>query len=139
MKISIRPEDCKFHIDEENRKVVCIIENTQWKLNQFLDDNNDAYLYWRAFDVQMPNRFIGIATCTPEDEWNEAFGRRLAYIRAKRSFYNEFFNAANKYINNIDSHLNKLIDSLNAFGKKISINYNKDERYVKTYLDKKEQ
>ena len=37
MKINIRPKDCRFIVDQEKRKVICIIDNTENKLFDFID------------------------------------------------------------------------------------------------------
>lgn len=135
MRINIKPENCKFHIDEKNRKVVCVLEDTEWKFENFLEDNDNGHLFnWYPKDVKIPNRFIGIASCSAEDPWDEKFGRRLAFTRAKRAFYKAFFAAADSYIDQINNKFNNLIEDLNAFGERISLNLDKDSKYIDEYL-----
>ena len=135
MRINIKPEDCKFHIDEKNRKVVCILEDTMWKLEEFLEDNkNTELLNMYPSDVQMPIRFVGIATCSPDDTWNEDFGKRIAFSRAKKAFYKSFFLTAESYVNKLDNQLALLISALNDFGESISKNLDKNTKYINDYL-----
>lgn len=134
-RINISPKDCKFIVNKEKRKIVCILENTDELLEDFIDGYTlDTLLFSRCKEVFLPNRFIGIATCSPEDEWDEEFGKRVAYTRMKNSFYKMFFNKANIYIDRVDKEINGLIELLNSLGDRVSANLSKDKQYIENHF-----
>ena len=70
----------------------------------------------------MPNRFIGIATCGPDDNWNEETERRIAYSRAKANLDKSFFKRARTYVNTVDDWLEDSVVKINRYGEKLSHN-----------------
>ena len=38
MRINIKQTDCRFYVDEAARKVVCVIPDTKYLLDNYLDD-----------------------------------------------------------------------------------------------------
>ena len=136
MKINITPEDCKFHVDEKNRKVVCILEGTEYLLREYIDDETEVGNFFGWHESQrLPNRFVGIATCAEGDKWDEAFGRRLAFLRAKRSFYKTMFAHGTQYFDHLYKTIERAMDTINALGAKVTRNVNHEEEYVDKYLN----
>ena len=81
----MKNEVCYF-IDKEKRTIVCKITGcaniARTRLNKLaphFDHYGDDYE-----NFLIPNEFVGVAKCAPEDEWNEEFGMKLALNRAKR-------------------------------------------------------
>ena len=122
-KYGIKMSDCKFYVDEANRTVVCVYEDTGDMLLEFIKAN----LRWKDFDtwfaidrmedeLWMPDSFRGKAVCAPEDTWNEEIGRKIAYSRMKTKCYKSFFRRANKLVRTIDKRLGEMIDKFNDFG-----------------------
>lgn len=138
MKINVRPQDCKFIINREAGKIVCIKEHTDELFASYLirDDRLcGTFRIYRDDDaLLMPNRFVGIATCSPDDEWDEEFGKKLAFMRMKRSLYKAFFSAAARFVDKVDMVQNYLVEKLNEFGAKVDANITNDEDYVNDYL-----
>ena len=137
MKINIRPSDCKFRVDEKNRKVVCVLEATENILRDYLDaetEVRDFFFGWHE-ELRLPNRFVGIATCAEGDTWDEAFGRRLAFLKAKRAFYKTMFSHANQYFDYLYKVIERAMDTMNLLGEKVTRNVNHEEQYVENYLD----
>lgn len=97
-----------FKIDKKNRVVVCIIETSAWDVFDKLDKYDLAY----GFDVkpQDTKRFVGVAKCAPEDEWDESYGKKLAEYRAstkRKNYVNRcLMNHADKIVNNINHLIN---------------------------------
>ena len=134
----IKMSDCKFYVDEENRTVVCVIPsctidadgNKRYLTDMVLDFIRehgmfsdfimyDAINFWRSTfskELQMPTSFIGKAVCATEDEWNEEFGKLIAFSRAKNKCYKSFFKRANKFIQALDRRLGDMIEAFNDFG-----------------------
>ena len=131
-RFNVKPEDCRYIVNEEKRKVICLIENTKYSFLNFA--NNNFVLAPECFDnpwgriytnvwghLVMPNRFCGIATCNENDEWNEETGRLIAYSRAKDKLNKSFFKRANYFVNTVDKHLNDAVDVLNRLGDRLEI------------------
>ena len=129
MKINITSDKARFIVNEEKRKVVCIFENTD---NMFIDYANknlqikpiQGIFYGRNFynQLRMPNRFVGVATCSPDDEFSVENGKLIAFSRAKDKVQKSFFKRANLYVNTLDKWLNESIDCINRYGSKLETN-----------------
>ena len=142
MKINIRKSDARFIVNPAKRKVVCIIDNTDDLFIDFAEDHNaffeSLYLPNKLFKkLKMPNRFIGIATCSPEDEWDEEKGRLIAFSRAKDSLNQSFFKRANFLIDTFDIWLNGLVERINNYGDKVSFNTERRHNRISEILDNK--
>ena len=127
MGTKIHRKDCKFIVKPEERVVLCIIEGRYIKdmlLDYIEDFEPSAVEVWpTGLDLRkrltMPRSFVGKATCSENDEWNEELGRKIAYSRAKNKLYTSFFKRANTFINEVDYKLNRMISHLNDFGAKL--------------------
>lgn len=134
MKINVKPtsENVRFIVQPERRKVVCIISDTKFLLSDFVDlwrNEWDAPLNITKI-MRMPDRFVGVATCDENDEWNEEIGKAIAFSRAKYKLHNSFFKRANTFVNECDRALSKLITSLNDYGEQLSMNADKREKWI---------
>ena len=121
----IKMSDCRFYVSERARTVICVIPETKYMVDDFIEDHfqfNDIDLYgaidYRHFmkELYMPNSFMGKAVCAPEDEWNEETGRLIACSRAKDKCYKSFFKRANKFVQTVDRRLGDAIEKFNNFG-----------------------
>lgn len=124
-KVGFSRKDCKFIVNPEKRTVVCIIEHTRHKCVDFINFNMPEYVYLGQIVKKgwMPDRFVGIARCGENDEWNEDFGRELAYRRAKEKFNRSFFKHANSVLNDLDDALDNLAVAINGYGTKANENH----------------
>lgn len=138
MKINIKPQDCKFYVNKEKRKIVCVLEGTRDLLTTFIECNDNADYFWLDKCLILPNRFVGIATCSTDDEWDEAFGRTLAFKRLKDSFYTAFFKHADKYADILNNKLNAIIEDFNNLGIKVEASISKREKEIENYFKARE-
>ena len=132
MKINITKDKARFIVNEDARKVVCIIDHTSNLFLSYADQNlkivPDCDHVWggessRLYPkLKMPNKFIGIASCNPEDEFSVETGKLIAFSRAKDKIHNSFFKRANIYVNTIDGWLSDAVESINNYGAKIELN-----------------
>lgn len=139
MKINITKDKARFIVNEDARKVVCIIDHTRYlfldyaKKNLRILPDCDAQWIGRTSclypKLEMPDKFIGIATCDPNDEFSIETGKLIAFSRAKDKIHNSFFKRANTYINTLDNWLSQAVESINRYGNKITINT--DRRHQK--------
>ena len=127
----IKMKDCRFYVDEDARTVVCVIPNTKYMVNNFIQENVrfrdvdfDEAIDFRNFSTElyMPNSFMGKAVCSVDDEWNENTGRLIAFSRAKDKCYKSFFKRANKFVQTVDRRLGDMIERFNDFGVKLEDN-----------------
>lgn len=136
----IKMSDCKFYVNEEEKTVVCVIPDTTFMLNDFINENfrfSDFDLgeaLWLGYkSYRMPRSFMGKAVCAAEDEWDEELGRMIAFSRAKDKCYRSFFKRANALVNTMDRRLNDMMNMLNDMGDKL---YEKREKLEHMIEDK---
>lgn len=137
MKHSIRKEDVKFVVDKEKRTVVCYVEGTQDMFQDFFEDNaaNGLWMpYELRKEVLMPDRFIGKAVCSVDDEWDEEKGKLIAYHRMKGLLNKAFFRAANTYFNSMDKFLDEFGEIVNAYGEKLYHNTERRKAKIKELI-----
>lgn len=134
-KINVHPEDCRYIVNKDKRKIVCLIENTENMFMNFANYNLEIpydcldAVWGRTTDapkhlckkLRMPKRFWGVATCAEEDEWDEEKGKLLAFSKAKDKLNTSFFKRANLYINTFDRSLNRATTLLNNLGSKLTL------------------
>lgn len=84
--------NCKYNaIDTANNWTGCRRidrRNVETRINE-----NKKYL--------IPNKFIGVAQCSPEDEWNEEVGKQIARDR----LLNKYHNSLNKALKKINADI----------------------------------
>jgi len=119
----------KYFINKEERTVVCVLEQCEYDFVDFVNrlDNPLTYAPPR-FSYRMPSTFRGRARCSKEDTWNEEYGKRLAYHRAKVAHDKSLFNHCNKLMNYIDKKSDELADTFALFGHKLSRNFERREK-----------
>jgi len=153
MKLTITMEDATFYVQEDKGKVVCVIPNTQGMARRFLEDNskispecdyyyalqnggNSSKLYK---ELEMPNRFVGVASCAEGDTFDEDLGRTIAFHKAKDKLYKSMFKKFNMFVNEIDSYIDELTTVINNFGAKLSENSARREKYIQTLVGSDEE
>jgi len=146
MKFNIKPSDAKYIIDEKNRVVVCRIENTRHLFQNFVNKNfkigpNCDEMLWVSTvrptlsdKLIMPNRFVGVAKCSQDDEWSEETGKLIAFSRAKDKLNKSFFKRANTYINCLDKWTNEAAATLRNIGNKLTINTQHRHNLIKSII-----
>ena len=100
----------EYKINKEKRTVVCIITTVNeipYKLRKYglADEDYDDI----DFDIRS---YRGIAKCSPADEWDETYGKRLAEYRAARARQIDVNTELKNYIKGIS----KCIDNLYDYG-----------------------
>ena len=97
----------EFKVNKEKRVIVCIITTfndietrlAKYKLgDEFYDEWDETRIY------------KGIAYCSPEDEWDESYGRHLAEYRAMKARQIDVNNELKKFIRNTSLCLDNLYD-----------------------------
>ena len=142
MKHSIRKEDVKYIVNPEQKKVVAYIEGTQWMFCDFVSENYPGTdMFWCNGNLEeklkMPNKFIGIATCSPDDVWNEETGRLIAFDRMKDNLNKSFFKRANTFVAEMERRLDLFCDRADAYGMKLETNMNRRKKVIAEVLGEK--
>lgn len=126
----VSKEDVIYIVDEKKRKVVAYVEGTKYELVNFINENKGILPDW--FDMPklhnkllMPDKFVGIATCSPDDEWNPEIGKLIAYHRMKTNMSKSFFKHAETYYKLMLKKVNETVDLINVYGNKLTANYNR--------------
>ena len=127
MKHSIKREDVKYFVNEEKRTVVAVLEGTKCLFTDFIYENDGLMSFhdhYYDFDNRylLPNRFVGIAKCSVNDEWNEQLGKLIAFDRLKEKVNNSFVKCANKYVEDIDKSINTFCNNTQAYLNKLASN-----------------
>lgn len=148
MKHSIRKDDVKYVIQPEQKKVVAYIEGTRNLFNDFVEENAGPWIdqdFWISDSqdfskkLEMPNKFVGVATCGPDDEWNEDTGRLIAFDRMKDSLNKSFFKRANTYVAAMEKALDDFCDKVNAYGAKLEHNTIRRKQVISKVLGDAEE
>lgn len=119
---NVSMKDATFYINEKKRTVTCVIDHTHSRFVDFVEEmipySSPSWLfnYRDQKKLEMPNKFVGIATCGENDEFSEEIGKKIAFSRAKDNLNRSFFKRADYFIKYIDSYLDTAIDKINRYG-----------------------
>ena len=78
----------------------------------------------------MPNKFIGVAHCGKNDEWNEDIGCTIAFSRAKDALLKSFWKRVETYFETLGKWYDEALDMANRLGEKFDINMEKRHAYI---------
>ena len=98
--------DIEFKVFEDKKTVVCRIWNCHMTAkNRIHKYTHDVTVYGTE---DIPDVFVGIARCAPEDEFDVEFGKKLALTRAKEKRGKAINEAIYSYIDDIQRGLRDL-------------------------------
>lgn len=113
----------KYVVNKEKRTCVALLEDTERdaivKINKMC--NKDArfaehaamFVYnWADSPYLIPNRFVGVAKCAVEDEWDEETGKAIA----KDRLLTKYHKTINKQILNF---LDRMLYVADAFAEEL--------------------
>ena len=126
-----QPEDCHFIVKKDEGKVICIIDDVKYDAYDYFNHCTPfSCAYYDIQNVQIPDRFVGIATCSKDDEWDEHIGRVIAYNRALKKYSKCFFKAINRLVNTIDDMLNRFTGEANNYGAKLAAAIDSSDNWI---------
>lgn len=116
----IKGFETKFKVDKERGIVTCIMTTTEDFLSRIIRYGFAEAFYrlplslddLREDDLDV-RKYVGVARCNPEDEWDEEYGKQLAEYRAALKRRNDI----NQEIENFCYRMNCHIDNLWFHGK----------------------
>ena len=151
MSFEIRREDCQFFVNKEKRTVVCVIEDTCYTFINTIEKNFPfSILHGNPFyqgakreallqKCVMPNRFVGRAVCSEDDEWDEEFGKHLAYVRCALKVHKSFMKRANKFYSYAHTWLNDIRKTFLKIDSDRLTNHDRELQYLKKKFDENEK
>ena len=139
MKHNIRKEDVTYVVQPEQKKVIAYIEGTKWMFTDFVNENYPgALVFWcdepLEAKLEMPNKFVGVATCGPDDVWDENVGRLIAFDRMKDNLNKSFFKRANTFVAEMERRLDLFCERTDAYGMKLEANMNRRKEVIAKVL-----
>lgn len=92
----------KYIVNKEKRTVVCILSNCSEDVLKAIDKS-----FRKIFisDLYINDKYVGVAKCSPEDEWDEKIGKRLAFSRAYAEYRGAIKVKARKFIANMENEM----------------------------------
>lgn len=76
----------KYYVNRDKRTVVCVLSGCRWnatyRIEKYVRNSNSFVNPYGAFRIE--DEYVGIAKCSPEDTWDEDYGQRLAFARARK-------------------------------------------------------
>lgn len=122
--INIGKNDVRYSVNEKKRTVVAYIDGTATMFEEFLEDNKaplpSEEWFWGGFSTgKMPNHFSAKAVCSPDDEWDEELGKRIAFDRLKNKINYSFFVRADNYINLMNKKMEVFVEKLDNYNNKL--------------------
>lgn len=141
MNINITMKDCNFIVKPESRKVICVFYPPRLKyvVQDYLDElpgrlSRSSGLCRKYDSLRMPSYFKGVATCAPEDEWNEELGKLVAFNKMKKKFCSAFFRRINLFFNDVDQQIEQAIVTCDLMGEKWNKQITNTDEKIKAYF-----
>lgn len=131
--LKLSEEIVKYFVDEKNKTITAVVENIvvprcnkQFKLARPDKSKiHDEFAFRYSFTGK------GTAKCSDEDTWDEAFGKKLAYVKAKK----QIMSKASEYCTSFANQLQSLYLEFNSEAsryKAASASESNEIEYLKT-------
>ena len=137
--IFIKEENVRFIVREEERKIICILDKTAHDAQKIINRMSNIYMTNFNSDRIMPNKFVGIATCAPEDAWDEKIGKAVAFNKVCEKYYKSLFKRLDTYVLTVDYELDKVINEINTYGARVSRVLDAKKEYLNKILGVEEE
>lgn len=98
-------EDIRYIINKKAGMVICVLSGCKYIACKRVFKYTH---YYNNFLWKINNTFVGVAKCAPEDEWDEEFGKKLAFFRARKKRNKAINNAVNEAIKTIENEVETL-------------------------------
>ena len=141
--LNIRAKDCQYTVYPERRLVMCTIPNTTYT---FIDDvTNEGMRVFINFNkkwekrLKMPDQFVGVSMCHPDDKFDVEIGKQIAYNHARDRFNRSYYTRAQAFINLLDNYTNKCEEQYNDVGRKLSVAAQYRHKRIKELIAKNTQ
>lgn len=126
----------KYVVLPEMRMVKCFLTDTQNIANDTLLDVDGDIATSEVYHprYKMPNQYLGVAHCNPNDEWNPELGKQIAYDKAREKLDRSLFKRLQLYVNRCDKHYYDVVNSINVLGRRLSQSHDHRTERIETAL-----
>lgn len=129
---NIKPSNCDFFVNEEQKTVACVCKHTSDLFIDFIADSTN--IWYHDDKLYMPNMFVGVAKCSADDEWDPEIGKMIAFSRMKDKLNKSWFKRARYYVKQLDIQIDNTIELINQIGEKLTINQEKRNQRIANAL-----
>ena len=96
----------KYIVKKDERVVVCVLYNCLYDPQFAFEKHAGGYILPHSYPkFSIKEKYKGVAKCAPDDEWDEAIGKRIAYERAFREYKRDFNCAFERCVRCVESCL----------------------------------
>ena len=137
MKIKIREQDCRFIVKRDEKVVVCILPKTKFLFIDFINLNLPNFITDEIYEkrLELKNYYVGVAKCSPEDEFNEEIGRRVAFAKLKEKLRAAFYRRADYYIQTYDNFMEKQVQNIDELLDKWTGEIEHERKNIEDYFN----
>lgn len=100
----------KYYVNRDKRTVVCVLSGCRWNASNRITKQVQNYDYFinPYGEFRIKDEYVGIAKCSPEDTWDEDYGQKLAFARARKNRDDAINNQVYKALNTLRTAVDKL-------------------------------
>lgn len=92
----VNGHEVKFYVDEQKKTVCAVINDCEEDAMHFLADRSLAGLKAAmSYGFYMPSKVHALAKCSPADVYNEEIGKRIAYVKLLKKYWQKMYKRAN--------------------------------------------
>ena len=104
----------KYYVNRDKRTVVCVLSGCRWNACNRITKQVQNYEYFinPLGEFRIKDEYVGIAKCSPEDTWDEDYGQKLAFARARK----KRDEAINEQVAKVIDALRASVDKLSRYG-----------------------
>lgn len=142
MKISVSQNDCNYIVDKENRRIICLYRPPRNIVYTYLSVTCPyvhMLLTGKLYDqMALKSYYRGIAVCAEGDEWDEDFGKLVAFNKVREKYYNAVWRRVNHFFNWLDDSVNESARQFDYMGDKWNKSIDMTEKLIKAHFEPEE-
>ena len=104
----------KYFVNKEKRTITAVLELEDTERYDVMyyasETNTDALLLPNFYNLRLRRTYSGVATCLPEDTWDEEYGKTIA----RRKAYGKYLMARAKKVGQITAAIDKVWHQVNS-------------------------
>ena len=140
MKISVSQNDCNYIVDKENRRIICIYRPPCRIVVNYINTTCPyVFMPEKLYEsMALKSYYRGIAVCAEDDEWDEDFGKLVAFNKVREKYYNAVWRRVNRFFNWLDDSTNESARQFDYMGDKWGKSIDMTEKLIKAHFEPEE-
>ena len=140
MKISVSQNDCNYIVDKENRRIICIYRPPCRIVVNYINATCPyVFMPEKLYEsMTLKSYYRGIAVCTEGDEWDEDFGKLVAFNKVREKYYNAVWRRVNRFFDWLDDSTNESARQFDYMGDKWGKSIDMTEKLIKAHFEPEE-